>query len=318
MLRLASFLVAACAALALLPATSSAQVVTPIPPAGSPEKPRGLPEERERELPPMEDRVSAERARNQAAYERDYLPKRPTLLEHHRGKWIAIIGGKVYPRDGLGHIAPTTEIAALDATTREAHPKARHRFVIRIGDEGDATWGLGMTQKRFTLGRAFLTGVADGFVHAAAGGFWIVDGDKKTNVWSGGAEHDAQPFVAPPLAPPTSLPTRDRTGQAEPEKTATTEKTTKLEKQIGLLYTNLCEGTALLGTEELNDFDLAMWELPGTIRVRGLTRAGALRRVYLRFRFEGTAYDFIQHVALWPAPEAIKVEATKIEGRGKD
>ncbi|MCB9882432.1 MAG: hypothetical protein H6832_04055 [Planctomycetes bacterium] len=253
----------------------------------------------EREKPPMEDRVTAERDRNLTAYVRDYLPARERLQEHHRGEWVAIVSGKLVPRGPQGQIEPIKDLEKLDRQTRASFPKAKHRFMIRIGDEGDRTWGLGMTNKRFTIGGGFLNGIAKGFQHAAAGGFWIVDGDTKTSVWSGGPDHDTAPFVGPAIQPPHEAISKSTDPESEPP---------RIEKQIPLLFTNLCEGTALLGAESLDGFDVELWELPGHVRVNGLSRRGLLRRVWVHFRFDGTKYAFVQHVALWPAPRERSVE----------
>ncbi|MCA8969954.1 MAG: hypothetical protein KDC95_09235 [Planctomycetes bacterium] len=277
--------------------STSAQIPVPTPKASD----AGTIEV-ERAKPPMEDRVTAERERNLATYDRDYIPARERLHEQHRGKWVAIVSGKLVPRGPQGQIEPTKDLADLDRQTRSSFPKAKQRFMIRIGDEGDQTWGLGMSNKRFTIGSGFLIGIAKGFQHAAAGGFWIVDGDTKTSVWSGAQDHDTAPFVSAASQPRRKAISKSTDPVSEPG------SDTRIEKQIPLLFTNLCEGTALLGAESLTDFEVELWELPGHVRVNGLSRRGNLRRVWVHFRFGGTKYAFVQHVALWPAPRERGVE----------
>lgn len=249
------------------------QIPLPVPPKNK------RPVEREQAKEAMLDRVTNERLRNERAYEREYSKLEQSWKAKHRGKWLAVVSGKLLPRDEDGKPTPIDSAAALDAMTRARFPKARHRFMIRIGDEGKRTWNLGMTRRRFTIGRTFLKGVADSFIHAAAGGFWIVGGEKRIDVRSGDPKFDIMPTIL----------------SAEGEKN-------RPQRSQGMLFTNLCEGTALVGVEITKDFEVELWELPGKVHVKGLTRLGALRRVWLRFRFGGTEYDFVQHVALWPAP----------------
>lgn len=290
------------AALAIcgLLASASAQIPKPIE-VGTKDQARKSPVESEKSAGMMLDRVDAERRRNQKTYEREYLPEQKRLHAKHRGKWIAIVSGKLLPRTKDGAIKPCSTLEELDGIARARFPKAKHRFVIRIGSEGAERWGLGMTRRRFTFGRSFLKGVVDNFQisYGSPSTFYIIDGKKRIRLPGAGPKHDLAPVV---LAPFDHRPAKSKK-----------KSPVQAQKQVPMLFTNLCEGTTLLGREAVQTLSPELWELPGKVRVDGLSRFGTLRRAWLRFRLPGTKYDFVQHVALWPAPgkTEIRREARK-------
>lgn len=297
---------------------------TAAPAASQKGKGHEVPVEVEKRAGMMLDRVQAERDRNQKTYERDYLPRQKQLQKKHRGKWLAIVSGKLVPAERDGTPAPAAKLDALDAELRKAFPRARHRFVIRIGDEGKQRWGLGMSNRRFTFGRLFLRPIADNYMVSYGGNakIYIVKDKKRSALPQSAPGSDLTVEIREAVAAVAALSTKQADGAAieriERRKRAPARVAPVTQ---GLLFTNLCEGTVLLGAEKLASLEPALWELPGSIRVDGLSRFGKLRRVWLRFRIPGTPHDFIQHAALWPAPDAKDVQKEvrrpKLPGGGK-
>src|SRR5947208_13082669 len=66
--------------------------------------------------------VDAERTADVAAYERE----RAALDREHAGEWAVIAGGKV--------VATAKALEDVEAKA----PEAKHRFVFRVGEDGDA------------------------------------------------------------------------------------------------------------------------------------------------------------------------------------
>lgn len=101
---------------------------------------------------PVDDPVDEERARNETAFEREYLRSKERLFAEHAGEWIAIAVGRLLPVDERGRLAPAPSfdecVRAVDAQAVEA----LHRFVFRIGEEGDVLYSDSSATPRSIVG----------------------------------------------------------------------------------------------------------------------------------------------------------------------
>ena len=73
-----------------------APAVGPVRP--SPFKGTKAPKREETPDIPLEGRSAAERFRNERCYKQAWLPQQAAMHAKHRGRWIAIVAGKVFPR----------------------------------------------------------------------------------------------------------------------------------------------------------------------------------------------------------------------------
>ncbi|MCI0588883.1 MAG: hypothetical protein L0323_18840 [Planctomycetes bacterium] len=102
---------------------------------------------RAQESRPGEDRVAAQRARNEAFFQSDYLERREGLVARHAGGWIAIVAGEA--------TSPAETLADCLRAADARDPKALHRFVFRIGEEGPVAYRLGGAGARNLIGMEF-------------------------------------------------------------------------------------------------------------------------------------------------------------------
>ena len=108
------------------------------------------PQEAPPDAPPVEapaeapaeprDPADAERARNEAAFEDDYLRQKERLFSAHAGHWLAIVDGRLLPADARGRPAPAATLDECVAAADAANAAALHRFLFRIGEEGDVVY----------------------------------------------------------------------------------------------------------------------------------------------------------------------------------
>jgi hypothetical protein len=102
----------------------------------------------------VRDETDEARARNEIAYENEYLRMKERLVPDQLGKWLAIVNGKIVPSDSHGKPegAATMENCIDFADTVD--PKALHRFVFRIGEEGDVLYADPAHSARSVVGSA--------------------------------------------------------------------------------------------------------------------------------------------------------------------
>lgn len=136
--------------------------------------------------PPAAERVSAdplaaERARNEAAFERDYLRQKERLFDAHVGHWVAIVDGRLLPADARGRLAPAPLLADALAAADAANREALHRFVFRIGEEGDVVYPdpLGTPQALVGVGFKLNLGITSTFDPAAPAVLWTRAGKSR-------------------------------------------------------------------------------------------------------------------------------------------
>ncbi len=226
-------------------------------------------------------RTAAERAANERAYAEHVLPRGLGLVHDHLGAWIALAGGRAFPVNEHGTaVAPAATMKQAVAAAEAAVPEARHRFVFRVGEEGDFRQSLGGAELPQVLGVWFLALLERPDVEYRALGpgkpiHFVKDG-KRIEITTKGP--DRRMFVRPEVGPP--------------EGTARSDALYVLSTGFG--------GYAVMAADTAAKSDLHLWEVPGTVTIEGVFQGGECRRARARFRFPDTDLDFLVPVAVWP------------------
>jgi len=224
---------------------------------------------------PAPNAVESERAVNEKAYGEQVLGMAGSLKAEHLGEWIAIAGGSLWPaNEGRTLVAPAATMEEADAAARREVPGALHRFVFRVGEDGDEDHDLGGSEVPHTLGVAFL-GAWEGRAALGPNVALILDGKKVST-----RAEDGRPFVRAALLPPAG------DGGVEAD---------------WVLSTGF-SGFAVLPAETAERAGLALWEIPGTAHIDGILQKGDCRRARARIRIPAAGGLVIDMpVAVWPA-----------------
>jgi hypothetical protein len=190
---------------------------------------------------------------------------------------VAIAGGRVLTAD-TSRVVPVRTLAEADAVARRAAPQARHRFIFRVGDEGDVDWNLmGASKAPDVVGVQFLLLVqgidADALSKSDDPLAALLGGKLKPLLFQG--RTDQRLFVRPEVGP------LDVVGEATHDFVVSTGFT----------------GTAVMQADAAHG--LEMWEIPGTARI-GRGDDDACRRAYARFRWPAAKIDVTSAVAIRP------------------
>ncbi|HET6164266.1 MAG TPA: hypothetical protein VFG37_11400 [Planctomycetota bacterium] len=130
------------------------------PPQGAPPQDPPKPEAAPQEPPkpaaetPNLDPVDEARARNEIAFENDYLRMKERLIPQQLGRWLAIVDGRVLPSDDRGHPSPTAKMEDCLAVADGVNARPLHRFVFQIGEEGDVLYADSSRTARSAVGSA--------------------------------------------------------------------------------------------------------------------------------------------------------------------
>lgn len=137
------------------PAPSDPPADRPLPPPAEPAADPAI-APRDPAAPPAapRDPVDQQREQNELAFEGDYLRQKERLFPDHAGQWIAIVAGRLLPIDSRGRLAPTPDYTACLAAADAADPAALHRFLFRIGEEGDVVYADSYPTPRTMVGAA--------------------------------------------------------------------------------------------------------------------------------------------------------------------
>jgi hypothetical protein len=217
---------------------------------------------------PAKTKVDDERAKNDAAYEQEFLWQKETLFQQHPGEWIYITGGEV-----------SKTFASVSACAEEADkkfPGAAHRYVFRIGEDGlvryDVTTLLEEGQPKNLLGNGFrslleitLEEVDDGLVLKR-------HGKSRTFKWQR-ASHVRGVELLDPLG----------------SESLTIDATLSGSNSI-----------LLVDTPTAGRLRLARFEIPGSARIDSGDGAVRFRRARVRIRLPEIDVDDMIPVAIWP------------------
>jgi hypothetical protein len=289
--------------------SASAQVTTPSdpaqesPPSGSPQEspPAGSPQDSPPHAPPAppapegdgqgrgeatrveqpaqddvpDDPTDEERMRDESAYEQFYLRQKERLVRDQLGKWIAIASGRLLPADARGHVQPAASFEECRKAIDVAAPEALHRFVFRIGEEGDVVYADNSTQPRCVIGSAF---------KVSLGVTATFDARAMQMTWTRGPDRHAfeleQGLLQLMLSDPTA---RQSMG-------------VRLSDSSGF------DGFVLLDATTADLLDTEKFEIPG----RALLKTGgdrpfvALRRARIRIALPELHLDDLIPAATWP------------------
>lgn len=232
-------------------------------------------------------KTAAERALNEAGY-REHI-WRSYLLHRHLGEWVAIAGGKAYPVNATGTaVRPAATMEEADAAARAAVPDAHHRFVFRIGEEGNLDESMGGAEIPHVLGNVFIADLERPDVEMKGLGpnqkiyYAVPDvpavGQKAQRVEITAKGPDHRMFMKPEVGPPGTA------GKAE---------------NLYVLSTGYA-GCMTMSAESAAAASLHLWEVPGNVTVEGALQKGVCRRARARVQFPGTDIDYLLPVAVWP------------------
>ena len=222
------------------------------------------------------DEAKAQRTLDEKAYAESFLPRKECLFRQHAGKWIAIAGGKILPSTTEGVLAPAASLEEAEAVAEKACPQARHRFVFRIGEEGDLRYDLGGTEWPESLGSGFLVCLQRDWMIRGTDEMWCVVGEKQVqiNVPRPGGKTGLD--LLPELRPPGG----DR------------KRAARFAVATGF------DGIAVMRPRIARALALARWEIPGSIQLEGVC-AGTCRRARVRFRLPQIGWEETLPVAVW-------------------
>jgi hypothetical protein len=223
-------------------------------------------------------RTAAERAANEETY-RELMSWRERLLHEHLGRWVVIAGGKALPVNEHGTmVAPTPSLDVALAAAASAFPAAQHRFVFRLGEDGDVSTSLGGTEHAHVFGTAFLA-LLDGEFSIHPNGRVELTRPGAGPVTISAKGPDGRPYVKPEIGPPGGA------GGVGPLFVLATGST----------------GFATVPADTAERAGLHLWEIPGVNHVEGVMQSGDCRRARMRVRLPAASLDALIPVAIWPA-----------------
>jgi hypothetical protein len=211
------------------------------------------------------DPVVAERAANQKVFDEQYLAVKEALFEACAGRWIAIADGSIWPRGVKGGLEPAQELDILLRALAEGAPSAKHRFVFRIGEEGDARYHFTLCDRPEFVGHLLLTQI---------GNVWISANDGVLRM-----PHDG-PITkeAVPLGRGGASDLVAEIGAPDAVKLIETD----------FMAANIYGGTAVVSAARAAALGLERWEVPGRVHSAGRRE---MRRARLTFRIPKIGFD---------------------------
>lgn len=256
-----------------------------------------------------------ERIANQAAFDQVYTTKKESLMERHAGDWIAIVGGKLLPMDEDGRIAPMPSLEQLSLAIEVASAEAHHRFVFRIGEEGEIRYRPTVNDNPEWIGSQLL-GQVQGDLWIAPNGVFVVP---KAEPQRGGKNPYGPGDTVPPVSPGGPV-------QGEPKNVAVTPKGTPFaggtnigpgisegtgpkarlflhspdgasKTPVDATVSTGFQGYAVCGNQAAAAIGLGMWEIPGSLDMQF---PELLRRARVRVTTrDGEFLDTMVPIGIW-------------------
>jgi len=216
---------------------------------------------------------------NQSAFEELYLPLKESLFDRHAGEWVAIVDGRLMPVDEKGNVMPTKSLETLLAVADEVGPEAAHRFIFRVGEEGEVRYRPTVNSHPEWIGR--------GFFPLFAGNLWTTP--PGVYIAPRGASYDEGVKIGPginePDGPRAELRVSPMSGDGE--------------VSLSFVVSTGFDGHAILGHGAAQALQLSRWEIPGELNMVGFDTP--LRRARAHFRVEGSeVLDASAPVGIWP------------------
>jgi hypothetical protein len=233
----------------------------------------------------FDDPIARERAADEEEYASGYVPWRERLVERgSAGRWLAIASGQIVPRgpgtesegDLRGVPAPVATLEELLAKLAEAAPDAKHRFVFRVGEEGEtsASYVSPTLPGSDALGVGFFQWIGEEYAPTfGPNATWIVRGDRRADLVCQSYHFE--------------LPCCDPAG-------AHAEKPT-------FVFSSPFTGTIVLNAATARLLGTELFEIPGAARLGpGPTDGASCRRARVRVVLPAIGLDRNVPVAVWP------------------
>ena len=212
---------------------------------------------------------------NELTYEDDYLRVKERLVPEQLGRWIGIVGGRIVPEGERGKFQPAETFEACIKAADAADREALHRFIFRIGEEGDVIYADVSSQPRTVIGGAFRSkfGIAASFDARAGELKWTRAGKSK----SFKLEHDQFELLLADPSGRQSMGTR-------------------------LSDSSSFAGFVALDANTADLLDSERFEIPGRVLLRSDRGVVELRRTRVRIQVKDLDLDELVPAAAWVAP----------------
>lgn len=102
----------------------------------------------------VRDETDEQRAHDEITYENEYLRVKERLVPDQLGKWLAIVNGRIVPSDSHGRPEPAATMESCLTFADTVDEKALHRFIFRVGEEGDVLYADPAHSARSVVGSA--------------------------------------------------------------------------------------------------------------------------------------------------------------------
>jgi hypothetical protein len=221
-------------------------------------------------LPP-DATVESERARDDETYAGEYGWQREILFHQHAGEWAAIAGGEL--------LAPFATLEACVAEADKRHPKALHRYVFRIGEDGEVRYQVSVMfvegQPRNIAGNSFRAcfHIASEYGGGTETIRWMKGERVKTFEWKNPSHVDGFTVCDPSGIRARTIGLTDSTGSNH--------------------WLALEAGVA-------RDLHLETFEIPGRAVITGGVNEGSFRRAHVRVRIPELDLDDVVPAFVWP------------------
>ncbi len=222
---------------------------------------------------PTPDPTNDQRDVNASAYENDYLRQKERLFPAHLGRWIAIVGGRLLPTDERGRVEPAATFDDCVKAAEAADASALHRYLFRVGEEGDVVYSDSSATPRNVVGAALKSalGVAAAF-DAKAGAI----------TWRRGEKSRTFPLEREQIEISLSDPQGLQSMSA------------RVADSAGF------GGFVLLDATTADLLDAEKHEIPGRVVLRTTQGTAELRRARVRVGVRELALDEVVPAAVWP------------------
>ncbi len=218
-------------------------------------------------------KADQERARNDERYEKEYLHRKDVLFIQHPGDWISIVRGKLSD--------PFPSLIACAAAAEKEHPSAAHRYMFRIGEEGDVHYDgpapLEPCQPLNVVGGTFKALFHIGFAWQAGGDdawlAWERSGKRRTFQWKRPSRITGLE-IADPLA--------------------------STRAELAVVDSGSSTALLLLDTPTASALGLERFEIPGRAVVDYSSERIQCRRARARVRVPEIDLDETVPIAVWP------------------
>jgi hypothetical protein len=127
-----------------------------VPKADAPKPDAAKPDDKSQETTAdkVRDETDEQRAHDEITYENEYLRVKERLVPDQLGKWLAIVNGRIVPSDSHGRPEPAATMESCLAFADTVDEKALHRFIFRVGEEGDVLYADPAHSARSVVGSA--------------------------------------------------------------------------------------------------------------------------------------------------------------------